>query len=74
MVAPAYWPTVIYMGDYRTDIFVSEPMADYRAKRPQYLTSHQLADYRACPLLYRKAMAGSDLRPFTVASFFRVNT
>jgi hypothetical protein len=41
-----------YMGNYRVDCFISEPAAVYRAKRAQYLTSHQLLDYAHCPALY----------------------
>ena len=38
--------------------FTAEPADEYRAKRPDYLTSHQLIDYAACPLLYKQRMAG----------------
>lgn len=52
------------MSQFPTDVFVSEPMAAYKAKRAEYLTSHQLSEYRACPLLYHKSMAG------LIAAFF----
>lgn len=35
-----------------------EPQAVYQAKASEYLTSHQLADFRRCPLLYRKKKLG----------------
>lgn len=46
------------MGAYRTDVFQSEPMADYKAKRAEFLTSHQVLEYGHCPALYRKSMSG----------------
>lgn len=33
--------------------FIAEPMDAYRAKRSDYLTSHQLIDYAKCPLCVR---------------------
>lgn len=35
-----------------------EPFAVYQANASKYLTSHQLADFRRCPLLYRKKKLG----------------
>jgi hypothetical protein len=55
------------MPTYRTDVFISEPMAAYKARRAEYLTSHQLSEFRACPLLYRKSMAGLVARFFSEA-------
>lgn len=46
------------MERLRTDCFFQEPANEYRAKRPHYLTSHQLIDYWRCPLKYRRKMAG----------------
>ena len=34
------------------DFLVRESAAEYREKTGQFLTSHQLADFRRCPLLY----------------------
>lgn len=46
------------MSQFRTDVFVFEPMPAYKAKRAEYLTSHQIIEYASCPALYRKSMAG----------------
>ena len=40
------------------NFLISEPESVYRAKSNEYLTSHQLADFRRCPLLYRKKTLG----------------
>ena len=40
------------------DDLVCEPADAYHAKAGEYLTSHQLADFRKCPLLYHKKRAG----------------
>lgn len=40
------------------DAMVSEPESVYHAKKSEYLSSHQLADFRKCPLLYRKKASG----------------
>mgnify|MGYP005847461825 CR=1 FL=1 len=37
---------------------ICEPAEVYQAQSAEYLTSHQLADFRRCPLLYRKKMLG----------------
>lgn len=46
------------MSQFSTDAFVFEPMPAYKAKRVEYLTSHQIIEYATCPALYRKSMAG----------------
>ena len=33
---------------------IRESTEAYQAKASEYLTSHQLADFRRCPLLFRK--------------------
>jgi hypothetical protein len=38
----------------RLDFLIRESDAAYRAHSNEYLTSHQLADFRKCPLLFRK--------------------
>lgn len=40
------------------DPILRESHAVYREKAQEYLTSHQLADFRRCPLLYRKKKLG----------------
>lgn len=40
------------------NIVVREPENVYRAKSKQYLTSHQLADFRKCPALFRRKQLG----------------
>ena len=37
---------------------LSEPADEYHAKAAEYLSSHQLADFRKCPLLYRRKKLG----------------
>jgi len=37
---------------------IIEPMSEYIARRATHLTSHQLADFRRCPLLYRRKALG----------------
>lgn len=37
---------------------IQEPAEAYHAKRKDYLTSHQLADFRLCPLLYHQKQQG----------------
>jgi len=44
-------------GDIR-DILIRESAEAYHAKARDYLSSHQLADFRKCPLLYRKKKLG----------------
>jgi len=46
------------MKTISTDILIHEPMAEYQAKRNKFLTSHRLADYRRCPLLFHKKELG----------------
>jgi len=49
-----------------TDILIREPDAEYRAKTGENLTSHLLADFRACPLLYyrkREKLISNEDRP-----------
>jgi len=40
------------------DFLIRETEAAYRAKAKTHLTSHALADFRRCPLLYRKKQQG----------------
>jgi len=37
---------------------IQEPMEEYQAKAKENLTSHQLGDFRRCPLLYHKKKLG----------------
>lgn len=39
-------------------IMIREPAETYHARSREYLTSHALADFRRCPLLYRKKQLG----------------
>ena len=41
-----------------TDLIIREPADVYRAKAGQYLSSHYLADFRKCPLLYNRKKQG----------------
>ncbi len=41
-----------------TALLIREPAEVYREKAGEYLTSHQLADFRRCPLLYWKKRQG----------------
>ena len=41
-----------------TSVIVREPADEYHAKAKEHLTSHQLGDFRKCPLLYRKRKQG----------------
>jgi hypothetical protein len=41
-----------------SDLLVSEPAAAYHAKAGDYLSSHRLADFRRCPLLYQWKQTG----------------
>lgn len=38
--------------------FIVEPAATYHAATKDYLSSHRLADFRRCPLLYQRKQAG----------------
>jgi len=42
----------------QTDCLIHEPAEVYHAQAEDYLTSHRLADFRRCPLLYRKKQLG----------------
>jgi len=42
----------------RMDVVVRESDAQYREQSGKSLTSHQLGDFRRCPLLYRKKKLG----------------
>ena len=37
---------------------IREPADVYHAKSRQFLSSHKLADFRRCPLLYRRKQLG----------------
>ena len=41
-----------------TDVVIHEPFELYRERAKEYLTSHALADFRKCPLLYWKRAQG----------------
>lgn len=43
---------------YDTSFLIHEPADVYHAKAREYLSSHQLADFRKCPLLYWKKRQG----------------
>jgi len=45
-------------GGAKAGFLVREPIETYRAKSKDYLTSHQLADFRRNPLLFRKKELG----------------
>lgn len=40
------------------DVLLSQPAEQYHAKAGEYLSSHQLLDFMACPWLYRKKQLG----------------
>jgi hypothetical protein len=49
-----------------SDVLLHEPAASYHARASQYLSSHQLANFRRCPLLYQRRKSGlvkDDDRP-----------
>jgi len=46
------------MAATATDFLIREPAEVYHAKASEYLSSHQLADFRRCPLLYRQKKLG----------------
>ncbi len=46
------------MDSPKTSFLVREPIETYQAKSKEYLTSHQLADFRRNPLLFRKKELG----------------
>ena len=50
--------------------FIKETFTEYHAQRPNNLSSHQLADFRICPVLYRRKQLGlipdKDSAVFTV--------
>jgi len=41
-----------------TDLLIREPAEVYHARTAECLTSHRLADFRKCPLLYEKKQLG----------------
>lgn len=41
-----------------TDFLIHEPADEYHSKATDYLSSHQLADFRKCPLLYHRKRIG----------------
>jgi len=46
-------------SDEGDDVFlIHEPFEEYQEKAGRYLTSHQLADFRKCPLLYHRKRIG----------------
>lgn len=51
------------MDQFDLSPFIREPGDVYRARRDEYLTSHQLLDFAACPLLYKKKQAGLVSEP-----------
>jgi hypothetical protein len=49
-----------------SDFLLHEPEEQYREKSSDFLTSHQLADFRKCPTLYRRKKLGlipDEVRP-----------
>ncbi len=50
--------------------FITEPETQYRAQAKSHLSSHALADFRACPLLYHQKQLG--LIPDSDSSVFLV--
>jgi len=46
------------MTTTETNFLIREPAEEYHAKASEYLSSHQLADFRRCPLLYRQKKLG----------------
>ncbi|MCK4602116.1 MAG: hypothetical protein KAU28_06600 [Phycisphaerae bacterium] len=40
------------------DVLIAEPAEEYHAKANEYMSSHQLLDFMACPWLYRKKQLG----------------
>lgn len=40
------------------DVFTTEPAEEYHGRAGEYLSSHQLLDFMACPWLYRKKQLG----------------
>jgi len=49
------------------EAFIVEPFSDYLAKSKDYLTSHQLADFRRSPILYKRKKDGLIPRKPTAA-------
>ncbi len=45
-------------GDEATSFLIREPAQEYHAKSGVHLSSHRLADFRRCPLLYHKKIMG----------------
>jgi hypothetical protein len=50
--------TVFKRRQWNTDCLLREPAEVYHPQRREYLTSHQLADFRKNPLLYKKKLDG----------------
>ena len=44
------------------EFLIQEPASVYHAQAKDYLSSHQLADFRKCPLLVLPQEAGLDCR------------
>jgi len=55
--ARPYFVRSLY-GDSAMTALQSEPLQVYQDRSKDYLTSHQLADFRRCPLLYHKKKLG----------------
>jgi hypothetical protein len=56
MTAPTPSPNQAAITD--ASVIIRESFAEYKAKSKVHLTSHQLADFRRCPLLYHKKKLG----------------
>jgi hypothetical protein len=73
-----------YLCEPRTEVrnmaspFLTEPETQYRAQARFHLSSHALADFRACPLLYRQKQLGlipdADHAAFLVGRAIHVMT
>ena len=46
------------MCEYDAGFLLAEPMDEYQGKSGKYLSSHRLADFRKCPLLFHKKEIG----------------
>lgn len=46
------------MRSIDASVLITEPAGEYHAQAKHYLSSHQLADFRKCPWLYRKKQLG----------------
>jgi hypothetical protein len=58
------------MATYKTPRFIREPQEAYHAQREYFLTSHQVIDFKRCPLAYKLKksglMARRDSEAFTL--------